>query len=355
MSPRVDAAPGHERGSRVRATIRSLKRPKKRVAGGAKRSASPKPAAKPRLKTLDRALSKAGIASRTEARQWIARGRLKVNGKPARDPEQWVDLDRDKILLDGRPLRGEKKVYILLYKPRGVLTTYNDPDRRKTVYSLLDRLDQWVFPVGRLDQDTSGLLLMTNDSSLAEQLTNPEYHVPKTYLVKSSIALSDEQLGRLRDGIELKDGLTRPAKVRRVRDVSGRTVFELTITEGRNRQVRRMVEALGGKVLKLVRVSIGPISISGQQIGTWRELSRMEVEALRRSVRRPQPGSSLVGGGAGAGERRESQGEHLTVAEVVFEQSGDHDAEEQSDGGVESPRRHVGGSEALEPAAGLGE
>ncbi len=289
------APAGRSPASPRRATIRSLKRPKKKAADGAKRPTPPRPAEKPRLKTLDRTLSKAGIASRTEARQWIARGRLKVNGRPARDPDQWVDPDRDRILLDGKPLRGEKKIYVLLYKPKGVLTTYNDPDRRKTVYSLLDRLEQWVFPVGRLDRDTSGLLLLTNDSSLAVLMTNPEYHVPKTYLVKASISLSDEQLGRLRDGLELKDGMTRPAKVRRIREASGRTVFELTITEGRNRQVRRMVEALGGQVLKLVRVGIGPISIGGQQIGTWRELSRVEVEALRRSVRRPKPRPTLAG------------------------------------------------------------
>jgi len=171
-----------------------LKPAKKRAVPKRRITAPASPPAKPRLKTLDRVLSKAGIASRTEAKQWIARGRLKVNGKPARDPEQWVDLDRDKVLLDGKPLRDEKKIYILLYKPKGFLTTYNDPDHRETVYSLVQGIDQWIFPVGRLDQDTSGLLIMTNDSALAEQLTNPEFHVPKTYLVKSSIALTDEQL-----------------------------------------------------------------------------------------------------------------------------------------------------------------
>lgn len=266
-----------------------------------------------------------------------------------------MDLDRDKILLDGKPLRGAEKTYILLYKPKGVLTTYNDPDGRKTVYSLLGKFDQWIFPVGRLDQDTSGLLLMTNDSVLAEQLTNPEYHVPKTYLVKSSVALSDEQLGQLRDGVELKDGRTRPAKVRRVRDTSGRTVFELTISEGRNRQVRRMLEALGGKVLKLVRVSIGPISIGGQQIGTWRELSRVEVEALRRSVRRQKPASGILASGSGSTENANGKSKDFAVAEVVLEEACDHDADEQCHGGVESPGGHPGGAEAAEPTSGLGE
>jgi pseudouridine synthase len=283
-----------------------------------------------------------------------------VNGKPARDPEQWVDLDRDKILLDGKPLRAERKTYILLYKPKGVLTTYNDPDRRKTVYSLIEGIDQWIFPVGRLDQDTSGLLLMTNDSALAEQLTNPDYHVPKTYLVKSSTLLSDEQLEQLEAGVELSDGPTRPAKARRLRDVSGRTVFELTITEGRNRQVRRMVEALGGKVLKLVRVAIGPVSISGQQIGTWRPISRAEVESLRRAVRKPrnrkeEGGSGIAGGGEGGSESAESQGEDFAVAEVVLEQAGDEHADEHGNGGMEGPAWHDAGAELGDPETGLGE
>lgn len=261
-----------------------------------------------------------------------------MNGKPARDPEQWVDLDRDKVLLDGKPLRGEKKIYVLLYKPKGFITTYNDPDRRKTVYSLLTGIDQWVFPVGRLDQDTSGLLLMTNDSELAEELTNPEYHVPKTYLVKSSIQLSDEQLKQLETGLELKDGPTRPAKVKRLRDQSGRTVFELTITEGRNRQVRRMVEALGGTVLKLVRVAIGPVSISGQQIGSWRLLSRAEVEALRRSVRRPR-----LTGARRAPDGPQEESKDLAVAEIVLKQPGDQDADQHGHRGVEGPAGHQPG------------
>jgi pseudouridine synthase len=326
-----------------------LKR-KNRSAASAVRAPAPKAEVKPRLKTLDRVLSKAGVASRTEARQWIARGRLKVNGKPARDPEQWVDLDRDKILLDGKPLREEKKVYVLLYKPKGYITTYNDPDRRKTVYSLLNGIDQWVFPVGRLDQDTSGLLLMTNDSTLAEELTNPEYHVPKTYLVKSSVQLTDEQLTQLESGLELNDGPTRPGKAKRLRDQSGKTIFELTITEGRNRQVRRMVEALGGKVLKLVRVAIGPISISGQQIGSWRLLSRVEIEALRRSVRRPRRS-----GPRRAAESAEQQGEDLAVAEVVLEQAGDHHPDENGHRGVEDPAGHGAAAEAVQPEPNLRE
>jgi pseudouridine synthase len=242
-------------------------------------------AAQRTLKTLDRVISKAGIASRSEARAIIARGRVKVNGKPVREPEHWVDPKRDRILLDGKPLRAEQKTYVALYKPKGYLTTYKDPDGRPTVYDLIAKLDRWVFPVGRLDFDTSGLLLFTNDTEFAEAVTSPDRHVPKTYLVKASTLLTDEQLDQLRKGVELKDGTTRPARVARVRDSAERTFFEITITEGRNRQVRRMVESLGSKVLKLVRIAIGPLTLSSMQIGQWRILNPVEVRLLYRAAR----------------------------------------------------------------------
>ena len=246
---------------------------------------TPPPKQQRRLKTLDRVLSKLGICSRTESREWIEAGRLQVNGQAVRDPEHWVDLNRDRVALDGKPVRAEQKSYFLLYKPKGYLTSYTDPDGRKTVYDLLGPIDQWLFPVGRLDLDTSGLLLMTNDSEFAEHITSPEHHVAKTYLVKSSLLLSDDQLRQLREGIELKDGLTRPAQVRRVRDSEKYTFLEITITEGRNRQVRRMIEALGAVVLKLVRVSIGPLRLGTLQIGAWRQLNPDEVRMLLHSGR----------------------------------------------------------------------
>ena len=232
------------------------------------------------LKTLERVLSKAGVGSRVDARGWIRAGRVKVNGQVVRDPDHWVDMKRDRVRMDGRPLQARQRVYLLLYKPAGYLTTYRDPRGRPTVYDLIADLGTFVSPVGRLDLDTSGLLLMTNDNQLAERVTNPESHVPKTYLVKASIRLTDEQLHQLRDGIELADGPTRPARVRRVRDSEKYTHLEITLTEGRNRQVRRMIEALGATVLKLVRVKIGQISIGTLQIGRWRPLTDAEVRAL---------------------------------------------------------------------------
>ena len=234
------------------------------------------------LKTLERVLSKAGIGSRTEARKWIIQKRVRVNGRIVEDPDAWVDLARDRVAFDGKPLARKQSVYLLLYKPAGYLTTYRDPEGRATIYDLLPDRDRYLFPVGRLDLDTSGLLILTNDTAFAERLTNPDYKVPKTYQVKASRHLTDEELDALRQGVDLRDGATKPAEVTRLREPGGRTVFEITITEGRNRQVRRMVESLGSsKVLKLVRTAIGPIRIGDLQIGKTRALTEEEVRALR--------------------------------------------------------------------------
>ena len=232
------------------------------------------------LKTLDRIISKAGLGSRTQARSWIGAGRVSVNGKIIQTPDHWVDFDRDMVALDGKPIRSKAKVYLLLYKPKGYLTTYKDPEGRPTVYDLLSEIEQFVFPVGRLDLDTSGLLLMTNDAQFAERITNPDYKVAKTYLVKTSSLLDDDALYRLRRGVELSDGPTQPAVVTRLRDAPARSFLEIVITEGRNRQVRRMIEAVGSTVSKLVRTAIGPIQIGELEIGKFRKLSKAEIEAL---------------------------------------------------------------------------
>jgi 23S rRNA pseudouridine2605 synthase len=233
------------------------------------------------LKTLERVISKAGLGSRTEARQWIGAGRVRVNGKLVQTPDLWVDLARDQVTVDGKPVRAGQKVYLLLYKPKGYLTTYHDPEGRPTIYDLIPDLGMWVFPVGRLDLETTGLLLLTNDTEFAERMTNPDYKVPKTYQVKASAVLTGEQLDRLRHGVTLSDGPTRPAVVRRLRDSAKCTFFEITIAEGRNRQVRRMVEAVGAKVLKLVRTAIGSLVIGDLPIGSHRRLTEREIVLLR--------------------------------------------------------------------------
>lgn len=238
------------------------------------------------LKTLDRVLSKSGLGSRTEARKWIGTGRVRVNGRLIQTPDFWVDLEKDKVTFDGKPLARAEPRYILLYKPKGYLTTYRDPEGRSTVYDLLPGVDQFVAQVGRLDLDTSGLLLLTNDHDLADGLTSPDHEVPKTYLVKASTRLSDEQLDQLRNGVQLSDGPTKPADVVRVRDSEKYTSLEITITEGRNRQVRRMLEAIGSKVLKLVRTRLGPLTLEGLTIGRWRELTPDEVRMLSSAKRK---------------------------------------------------------------------
>lgn len=228
------------------------------------------------LKTLERVISKAGVGSRAEARSWIHARRVAVNGRVTEDPDRWVDLERDRVTLDGKPLQHAERTYLVLNKPAGYITTYRDPEGRPTIYDLLPERDRYLFPVGRLDRDTSGLLILTNDTRFAERLTNPDYHVPKTYRVKASKPLPDEDLDRLRNGIELRDGPTRPAIVNRI----GVAAFEITITEGRNRQVRRMVEALDAKVEKLERIAIGDLRIGDLERGKFRELTKEEIVRL---------------------------------------------------------------------------
>lgn len=232
------------------------------------------------LKTVERVLSKAGLGSRTEARKWIGAGRVKVNGTVVQTPDHWVDPARDRVTLDDQPVREQEKIYLLLYKPKGYITTYKDPDGRPTVYDLIPDVKQFVGTVGRLDQDTTGLLILTNDTQFADRVMSPEHKIPKTYLVKASTLLSEQQLDRLRQGVELSDGLTKPAIVKRIRDGAKYSFVEITITEGRNRQVRRMLEAVDSKVLKLVRTGIGPLQIGGLEIGKYRELTESEVREL---------------------------------------------------------------------------
>lgn len=236
--------------------------------------------------TLDRVLSRFGLASRTEARKAILAGRLKVNGRVVRDPEVWVKPERDVLHFDGQRLRPARRIYLAFYKPKGVVSSHGEPAGRKTVYDFLGDHSRWVFPVGRLDKDTSGLLLLTNDTEFAHFVTEPRSQVLKTYLVKTNGLVSDEILKKLSAGVEMKRGdWARPVRVRRLEDRGGRSRLEVMLAEGKNREVRRMMEAVGFKVLKLVRTKIGPLTLEGLEVGKWRALSSHEVEALRRGVR----------------------------------------------------------------------
>lgn len=233
-----------------------------------------------RKKTLDRALARSGAMSRKQAQEAVAAGRVRVNGLRVTDADVWVDAHSDRITLDGAPLVEQRKLYLALHKPKGFVTTRSDERGRKTVYELLGELDRWIAPVGRLDRDTTGLLLFTNDSDWAEHVTNPLTHIEKRYLCTARGELDDQSLAKLQHGTELDDGTTRPARLTLLAREHGRTRFELTIDEGRNRQIRRMLEHVGSHVLELHRLAIGRVTLGGLPSGAHRPLSAREIRSL---------------------------------------------------------------------------
>jgi 23S rRNA pseudouridine2605 synthase len=255
--------------------------------------------------TLDRVLSRFGLASRTDARQAIQAGRLKVNGKVVRDADLWVRPDQVTLHLDGQRLKPARKTYLVFYKPKGVITSHGDPGERKTIYEYLKDFGKWVSPVGRLDKDTSGLLLLTNDTEFADHVTNPLSKVLKTYLVKTSGLLGEETIAKLNVGVEMKRGdIASPISVRRLEDRGKYTWLEVVLAEGKNREVRRMIEAVGFKVLKLVRTGLGPLTLAGLEVGKWRELTPSEIAALRgASPRADRQVGRLAGGQIAVGNR----------------------------------------------------
>jgi 23S rRNA pseudouridine2605 synthase len=243
--------------------------------------------ARRRRTQLNRALSKLGLCSRGVAAAWIAAGRVRVNGKPAESPEQWVELGADRIEVSQAgnaeaPVQGNvpaTPVYLALHKPPGYVTTRDDELGRETIYALLppEWAGGWIFPVGRLDKDSEGLLLLTNDGAWSDRLTDPARHVPKVYRVKLDGKPGPADLERFRSGIGLDGSMTAPAGV----EPEAGGWYRVTLTEGRNRQIRRMFHALGYKVRRLVRISIGPLELGGLPEGSVRELAPTEAEALR--------------------------------------------------------------------------
>jgi 23S rRNA pseudouridine2605 synthase len=236
---------------------------------------------------LQKIISQAGVASRRAAEKLIAEGRVTINGQTVSEMGTRADPARDDIRVDGRRVKSAARPrYILLYKPPGFVTTRSDPERRRTVIDLLSGVKEYVYPVGRLDYDTEGLLLLTNDGDLAAQLTHPSHGVERTYEAHVAGMPDDEALDRLRHGIPLDGRRTLPAEVsllnRGLRDRQG--VLSITIREGRNRQVRRMCEAVGHPVRKLIRVGIGPLSDQGLRPGTWRELTAQELRVLKQTA-----------------------------------------------------------------------
>jgi 23S rRNA pseudouridine2605 synthase len=241
---------------------------------------------------LQKIISQAGVASRRAAEKLIAEGRVTINGQTVREMGTKADPARDDIRVDGRRVKSAKRLrYILLYKPAGYVTTRSDPERRRTVIDLLNGVREYVYPVGRLDYDTEGLLLLTNDGDLAARLTHPRHGVERTYEARVAGMPDDEAIDRLRRGIPLDGRRTLPADVSLLnkgrRDREG--VLAIIIREGRNRQVRRMCEAVGHPVRKLIRVGIGPLSDRGLKPGSWRELTPQELRVLKQTAAWEEP------------------------------------------------------------------
>ena len=236
-------------------------------------------------RTLDRLLSRSGLCSRTVAARLVREGRVRVNGQLVRTVETWVEPERDAVTIDGRPLRSAQALYLCLNKPKGVLTSFGDPRGRRTVYDLIEHVPEWVFPVGRLDRDTSGLLLLTNDTEFAERVTGPRFGVPKLYRAVVAPRIEEGALAPLAAGIALDDGPTLPAPARLVGHRGPTSVIEIELCEGRNRQVRRMFRALGHRVRELRRLAIGPVVLGHLASGATRALTDAERRALERMTR----------------------------------------------------------------------
>jgi len=237
------------------------------------------------LVRLQKVLAERGVASRRGAEELIREGRVRVNGAVITELGHKVDPERDRIEVDGKRIPPPPpKVYYLLYKPYGVITSLNDPRGRPTVRDLLRRVKLRIFPVGRLDWDAEGLLLLTNDGELAARLLHPRYQVPRVYLVKVRGLLEKGEVERLREGIPLEDGPSPSMKVTLVRRTKSNTWLQVTLHEGRNRIVKRTFAAIGHPVMKLRRVAFGPLRIGGLRPGEYRALSSEEIKRLKRWV-----------------------------------------------------------------------
>lgn len=258
---------------------------------------------------IQKMMAECGVASRRKAEEMIAQGRVKVNGRPAKLGDK-VDTKKDIVTLDGERLNStrNRKVYLMLHKPRGVITTMSDERDRKCVAQLVEELGERVYPVGRLDKDSEGILLMTNDGAFANMISHPSGHIPKLYRVTVRPAITEEMLTRMAVGMEIDGVKTAPCTVRVLSEEKGRVVLEIVLSEGRNRQIRKMCEQLGLEVARLKRVAIGPLKLGMLQPGEYRELTADEVRRLSAASRKAKERSE-----AAAIERHAvSQGNKLT-------------------------------------------
>jgi len=235
------------------------------------------------MERLQKVMARAGVASRRRCEEMIAAGMVKVNGRVVTELGAKVDPTQDKIQVGGKTLfLTPRKYYILMYKPRGYVSTLSDEKGRKIVTDLLMGVPGRVYPVGRLDYDSEGLLLLTNDGDLTYVLTHPKHHVQKTYLVRVEGLPAQEKLEQMAGGLVLEDGLTAPAIVRLAGEQEGNALLEITVGEGRNRQLRRMCEHIGHPVLRLKRIRFANLSIQGLKPGQYRYLTGEEVSRLKK-------------------------------------------------------------------------
>ncbi|HHV95477.1 MAG TPA: rRNA pseudouridine synthase [Clostridiaceae bacterium] len=229
---------------------------------------------------LQKYIAQSGIASRRKAEDLIKSGMVKVNGKVVLEPWVMVD-DSDDVRVNDKPIFREKRlVYIMLNKPVGYITTAKEQFSRKTVLDLIKGIPERIFPVGRLDYDTSGLLLLTNDGQFAYKLTHPKYEIKKVYIAKVKGIPSEDEIKIFETGLEIDDYITAPAKLKIRKILGNKSILEIVIHEGRNRQIRKMCEAIGHPVIELCRISIGNVSLGSLPVGKWRYLTKKEVQSL---------------------------------------------------------------------------
>jgi 23S rRNA pseudouridine2605 synthase len=234
------------------------------------------------LTRLHKILADAGVASRRKGEELILAGRVSVNNKVVRELGIMADPAYDRIRVDGKPLpHPAPKVYYLLYKPRGVITSLQDPEGRTTIKDLVPRIKAKIFPVGRLDYDAEGLLLLTNDGEMAMRLAHPRYRVPRTYLVKVKGVLTADEMARIEKGVMLDDGMSPAIKVHPIRRLQKNSVVRVTLHEGRNRVIKRTFEAIRHPVLRLKRIEFASLTLEGLQPGDYRPLSAEEIEQVR--------------------------------------------------------------------------
>ena len=241
---------------------------------------------------LNKFLAQAGVASRREVDKMIAEGRIKVNGQVVQVLGYKIDDEKDRVDVEGRRVEKEEGlVYLMINKPPGYLVTLKDNFQRPTIQQLLPSLRKRVFPVGRLDYDSSGLLLLTNDGELAYRLTHPRFKVPKVYLVKVKGEPDPSELTRLEKGIYLDGKKTAPAKIIQIGGDPKKSLLKIEIYEGRKREVKRMFQAIGHKVLQLQRINFGGLRLGNLKMGKWRFLTPKEIETLKKQVALKQMGN----------------------------------------------------------------